>query len=942
MLFHKHSGFKQIIKRPSCILLFIFLLLVFHACAQSPFVTLETDTYRYTIGEDGKNLTFIDKKTGTDYCNKSPVSFCAQVKLGDKTHNASHVSYKDSRLTLRFREPGVTVVLKTTVLKHSILLEVESVRGDVESLVFVNIPLTLGGRPSDPFGACSFALSTFTHVRQLPALQSHLWAASYREFGLTGAKVALIGVPREDMLTTIQDILTNSEHELPYTKLAGAWADEIPFNHGSYLFNFGNLTEENVDDWIEMAHSLGFNQIDNHGGGSFFRFGDFHLNEEKWPDGWDSFKRIVKKLHDAGIGSIFHTYAFFIDKRSKYVTPVPHPGLGSFRSFTLAEPISDDATEIKVMESTANINTITGFFVQNSITLHIDDELITFGGVTKEAPFTFTGCTRGAYGTKAASHKKDTKARHLKELFGLFAPDHKSDLFEEIARNHAEIINYCDFDGFYFDAIDGTGILDGGQNTWYWGPKFVFDVYKHLEKPIGMEMSAMWHHMWNFRTRWQAWDYPNRGYKRFIDTHANAVNSGLLLPMHLGWWNFKRFNPPQVEPTYTDVIEYMGCKLIGYNAGMSMHTAAPEYSRLVSLLKTYEGLRHDNYFNESVKAKLRQPGKDFTLFKDRKGKWRFRPVKYEKHKIEGLNHPTSVWQSTNDFVKQPLKLRIEALMSAGAYDAPDNIILEDFSNPKNITEHVTAAGVTSDVQPSSDQVKKGNVSGGFSAHNSGQVQQNAAWVKAHKTFDPWLDLGKHQALGVWIYGDGNGELINFRLGSPQHIAYGAVADRYVMVDFKGWRYFELIETESTRWSDYRWSDGKWLYNVYRERIHFDNVESLSIWYNNLPPNKEIQCYLSPVKALPMVSSKFKNPSITVNGKTIVFPVEMESGSYIEFYSNKNCILYGPKGEIIKKFKPKGSIPDLLNGSNEISFSCETDSGLNPRTQITVIVHGEPL
>ncbi len=80
----------------------------------------------------------------------------------------------------------------------------------------------------------------------------------------------------------------------------------------------------------------------------------------------------------------------------------------------------------------------------------------------------------------------------------------------------------------------------------------------------------MWHHFWQYRTRWQAWDYPQRGHKRFIDLHAAAVNGGLLLPLHLGWWNFQSFNPPQVEPTYPDVIEYLGARLIGWDAGISL------------------------------------------------------------------------------------------------------------------------------------------------------------------------------------------------------------------------------------------------------------------------------------------------------------------------------------------------------------------------------------
>ena len=96
------------------------------------------------------------------------------------------------------------------------------------------------------------------------------------------------------------------------------------------------------------------------------------------------------------------------------------------------------------------------------------------------------------------------------------------------------------------------------------------EIQKRLKKPVGMEMSAMWHHCWQYRTRWQAWDYPQRGHERFIDLHARDVNGGLPLPLHLGWWGFQAFNPPQIEPTYPDVIENLGARLVGWDAGISL------------------------------------------------------------------------------------------------------------------------------------------------------------------------------------------------------------------------------------------------------------------------------------------------------------------------------------------------------------------------------------
>ncbi len=92
----------------------------------------------------------------------------------------------------------------------------------------------------------------------------------------------------------------------------------------------------------------------------------------------------------------------------------------------------------------------------------------------------------------------------------------------------------------------------------------------------------------------------------------------------------------------------------------------------------------------------------------------------------------------------------------------------------------------------------------------------------------------------------------------------------------------------------------------------------------------------------MVSATVKNPSITIGGKSIVFPVTMESGMYLEFRSYDDCKLYGPKGELLMEVIPEGAIPDLENGENEILFSGDGPGEISSRVQVTIISEGDPL
>lgn len=209
-----------------------------------------------------------------------------------------------------------------------------------------------------------------------------------------------------------------------------------------------------------------------------------------------------------------------------------------------------------------------------------------------------------------------------------------------------------------------------------------------------------------------------------------------------------------------------------------------------------------------------------------------------------------------------------------------------------------------------------------------------------KTFAPTIDLHTRPAMGVWINGDGKGEVLNVQRRSPTHLTR-AYDDHYVKIDFEGWRYFELLEPEGERWADLWWPYGG-LYSIYRESVRYANIEQLNLFLNNLPAKDSATCYLSPIKALPMVKAKLVNPTVTVGGKSIRFPVRLESGSYIEFRSMTDCKVYGPKGELISTVKPEGTTPTAESGQNEVAFSVADSAEPRPRAHVWIVTHGDVL
>ena len=838
--------------------------------------------------------------------------------------------------------------LKIVGAKHSVTVEVLSVTGDgVEEFVFADVPLTLKGAEAEPFAACALALNLQTNVRELPRASSRLEAICYPRFGFAGAKVALIGCPQKELRRVLQEVVTAAP-ELPHSPIGGPWALDAEINQGSYLFNFGDMSEDKAEDWIKLARSLGLNQIDFHGGSSF-RFGDCEPNPKTYPQGRASLKAVVDKLHAAGLKAGLHTYAFFMDKKCPWVTPVPDKRLAKDATFTLAESLdaSTNAATVSVTEPTTNMSATTGFFVRNSATLHVDDELIVYSGASQSAPYGFTNCQRGAWGTRVAPHAKGAKVHHLKECFGLFVPDGDTTMLADVAAATARTFNECGFDMMYLDALDGEDILGGGENAWHYGSKFVFELWKRLDHPALMEMSTFHHHLWYVRSRMGAWDHPTRSHKRFIDIHnaANADGYRMFLPMHLGWWAVKTWTGPQGEPTFADDFEYLCSKAIGNNVGFSLmgvnpanFAKNPALQRLGGITRQYEELRHAKYFSEAVKARLRVPGDEFTLDQSPDGKWQFRPAQYTKHKVESLDDWTARWTVTNTFAAQPLRVRLEVLMSAEPYDSTNAVTVAEFKDAKEFSDRTLASGVSATLEPATNLVKVGAWSGLLTATNT-RPARTATWASFGKTFTPPLNLGGERALGVWVYGDGRGEVLNLQLRCPAHLVAGT-GEHFVVVDFTGWRHFELIEPVAERHANYAWPYGD-PYNIYRETVDYKQIEKFSIWINNLPASGTATCSVSPVRATPLVKAKIKNPRLTVGDRSLLLPVEMESGSYLEFNSPDDCKVFGPDGGFLQDVKIAGEIPALAAGDNRLRFGCDSAPGVNPRVRITTSTFGAP-
>lgn len=906
-------------------------------------IVLENDYLRYVISPEGRSLRLEDKHSGKQYlADGAPRPFA--VVTVDKTQYApSACAYADGKLSFQFEQAKATLVVKVACKPSHFVFEIESVSDPaIERVTLLNLAVTSskyvngmsGMAADDDFAVCVRTLDLLSEfsLGGRPAVFS---ARCDKQYGIAGAKLALAGGPKAAIRSMLKVVVR--EEGLPYSPLGGPFALDADETRGSYVF--ASVSEANADDWIALAKEAGIAQI--HLIGWEKSLGHYQPSESLFPNGMEGLRAVVAKIHAAGLRAGMHTLTGCIAPNDPFVTPVPDPRLGADATFTLAAAIDEKSTTVLTDEQPAEFDTVWAYGAHGNV-IRVGQELIMFTGLQREPPYGFTGCQRGAFGTKPARHEKGARADHLFVRYGCFQPDANSTLVDAVADRVAEVFNSCEFDMIYMDGAEG---MHGG---WRGVARMRRAIFDRIRRPVLVEASEWGYPSWPFHSRIGAWDYPNWGLKRFIENHCQSnedYRQSALVPAQLGWWAILGPGRDQ-RSEFPDEIEYLCVKALAYDMPMSFqgirpgaeppNARQPEYLKMIG---NYERLRLARHFPQAVCQRLQAAGAEFHLTQGADGQWQLLPVDYLKHKVTSLDDGSSQWEVNNRFATQPLKLRIEALYAVEPYESGETLTLADFDRADEFGVRTAASGVTQSIEPSREQVKIGNQSGQFTAKNT-RDSRRGAWARVGKTFQPHANIDRYDALGVWVYGDGRGEVLNLQLASPREY-YEALDDHYVTIDFTGWRYFELLlrERDAERYDDYVWPYSGH-YHVYRAPLIRQHVSELNLYYNELPPGETATCFLSQIKALRTRKVTLRNLKLEVNGQEMVLPVAMESGSYLELTSPTECKLYGERGQLLEEVKLPAAIPNLVEGVNSLKFDCEGPQDCRTRVEVTVIAQGQ--
>jgi hypothetical protein len=941
---------KSRVVTSSCAAAILLVLAGSVAAAPAGKIVLAGDSFELALDSQGKTLSVLAKGLAKDYLAAPGQQAVVTLKKGAASYLPTSCRYAEGKtagegtLVAEFAEVHATVTVKIRCAKRYMGLEVQSVGGAaVEEVSLMNLVLKtdaaneMSGVAAD--GEFAFALRALSpqalvSVGGKPARMS---AVLSRRHGFAGAKVALAAGPLAEIRQVLKDLL--EKEGATRSPLGGPWALDARPNRGSYVF--ADVSEKNVERWIALAKLAGIQEV--HLCGWEQTLGHYAPRKDAFPHGLAGLKAAVDKIHAAGLKAGMHTLTGAILPSDPWATPVPDPRLAKEATFTLAAPIDAQATILRTAEKPGPLDTIWAYSSRGNV-LRIGDELIQYDAIDNTPPFGFSRCHRGAFGTKATPHGNGAPVDYLFVRYGTFQPDPDSTLVDDLAAAIAGVFNTCGFDMIYQDGSEG--MPDG----WYGMAKMREAIFKRLRREALVEASAWGHYEWAFHSRFGAWDYPNWGLKRFVDAHCRAnedFGRMSLLPGQLGWWVIT--GPERDHPAETpDEFEYLCCKALAYDAPTSFEgvsvdgqPANARQNEYLAMLGRYERLRLAGRCPAALRQKLKTEQADFHLVEAADGSADFLPIDYLAHKVTGLADGSDTWTVVNRHAAQPLRLRIDALWSAEPYDGPGGRALADFAAGNQFAVQEAADGVKPAFAATASPSRSGKPSGRYSA-KSGRPTPQGAWCRASKTFDPPLDLNAFDALGVWIYGDGKGELLNLQLTNPTQF-WPTFDEHYVKIDFRGWRYFELLDRErdADKFADYAWPYAD-ISAVYRSPLIHDHVSALNLWFNGLRPGGEVSCCLGPIKALRTVKSRLVNPALAVGEKEIVFPVALESGCTLEFDSASACKVFDERGKLLQEVHVSGPTPLLAAGENRIRFRCQPAAGPSLRAKITVVSTGESI
>jgi hypothetical protein len=588
------------------------LLLVALRCGAEPHdVVLRTDDLRLTVRASGVLKSLTAKSTGTELAAAEPLPIACvyrggQMGVGSQEAYVEHqippyrggqrfpataVSLTGNRLSVQFAEAKVAATYRVTTNAHYLAFELLSLDGppidriDLLQLRVKRLPFLgpwIDVAYDDEFGLCLCAGNIQTDAAMDPGPQNvDMRAVATREVALTGAAAVLFGCPQPKRRFLDWMEIVERDFHLP----PGARNRRSPAVKFSYLW--GSPTPGNVDEYIQVAKRAGFRML-LFSYAAFARgAGHFQFNSQ-YPRGIADLKDVTDRIRAAGLKAGLHLHYSKADRTDPYVTPVPDDRLHKVRRFTLAEPVDDQATVLRVRENPEGSTRD-----PDRRLLQAGQELIAYRDYTTQPPYEFLGCQRGALNTVARGRQAGAPVGLLDvdDWVRFIRFDQDTDIQDEVARRIAEIANATGpYDLVYFDGAE-----DVHDPFWFNVARAQERVYRLLQPtPPVCEAAMVSHFSWHMIAGGNAYDLNGQHLKSFcreISCRSAPVRALDFTRINFGWV-FQFY--PNLGP---DDLEYILSRGAAWDCPFSLRLALPEIAAnpraddCLDVIKTWEDAR---------------------------------------------------------------------------------------------------------------------------------------------------------------------------------------------------------------------------------------------------------------------------------------------------------------------------------------------------------------
>ncbi len=473
------------------------------------------------------------------------------------------------------------------------------------------------GAALEPEFGSSFALHSrdrslpqtilFPHYNDFPSVKAprHLEVETV-PVDYIGSSVAFYGCPDKLGLKVIEQVVKNEG--LPYITRDGKWIKD-PSSFRADIAWWGAQ-----DSLASYARQLNVKAVQDEGMGEYYinpadRWvgKKVTLNGEKLP-----IRTLTDQLKKDDIEYGLHTLTEFIQGHSSDVYPLANTGLCTVLRTKITNNISDTDTVICVAD-TSYLNERGGWDDNRTNVLRIENELLTYAGVTRQKPYTLTGVKRGAYRTQATSHLQGEELAKLQvNCYSGFIPG--MELQDEYADFYAKWLidggmKYIDFDGYESFVYQGHG-----QYSFKRFMRKLWDKYSRLGGDYLRVMgSCLYEGTWHYMSVCNV----GGGNHMFNPvTNEWGIEGKDIRYAHQSSYFPCTFGIQSLSPDWTvQVIENLQSKAIAWDAtymlGLSQNTVekCPHKYELFKAFRTWEDARIAGVFSDELKKEM-QPAEN--------------------------------------------------------------------------------------------------------------------------------------------------------------------------------------------------------------------------------------------------------------------------------------------------------------------------------------------